>query len=94
MRSIDSPAADNKASTGNEETSNICKFRKSVKIHPPNVAYTLTHAKGQTGALDRLRLRAADVEFHMLDGGHRFPSQARLIADAWTARAMGPMGTT
>jgi predicted esterase len=38
---------------------------------------------------ERLRLRAADVEFHMLDGGHRFPSRARPIADAWLARIMG-----
>jgi predicted esterase len=38
---------------------------------------------------DRLRLRAADVEFHMLDGGHRFPSKARPIADAWLARITG-----
>jgi predicted esterase len=38
---------------------------------------------------ERLRLRAADVEFHMLEGGHRFPSQARPIADAWLARVMG-----
>ena len=38
---------------------------------------------------ERLRLRAADVEFHMLDGGHRFPSKAKPIADAWLARIMG-----
>ena len=37
---------------------------------------------------DRLRLRAADVEFHMLEGGHRFPSKARPIAEAWLARVM------
>jgi predicted esterase len=35
---------------------------------------------------ERLRLRAADVEFHMLDGGHRFPSKARPIADEWWQR--------
>lgn len=38
---------------------------------------------------ERLRLRAADVEFHMLDGGHRFPSKAKPIADAWLARIIG-----
>ena len=37
---------------------------------------------------ERLRLRAADVEFHMLDGGHRFPSKARPIADAWLQRVL------
>lgn len=37
---------------------------------------------------ERLRLRAADVEFHMLDGGHRFPSKARPIADAWLHRVL------
>jgi len=41
------------------------------------------------GYAERLRLRAADVEFHMLDGGHRFPSKAKPIADAWLARIMG-----
>jgi predicted esterase len=34
----------------------------------------------------RLCRRATDVEFHMLDGGHRFPSQAGPIAQAWWAR--------
>jgi predicted esterase len=38
---------------------------------------------------ERLRVRAADVEFHMLDGGHRFPSKAKPIADAWLARITG-----
>ncbi len=37
---------------------------------------------------DRLRLRAADVEFHMLDGGHRFPSKAKPIAEAWLERVL------
>ncbi len=35
---------------------------------------------------NRLRRRAADVEFHMLPGGHRFPSQARHIAEPWMKR--------
>jgi len=38
---------------------------------------------------ERLRSRAADVEFHMLEGGHRFPSKARPIADAWLGRIAG-----
>lgn len=37
---------------------------------------------------ERLRLRAADVEFHMLEGGHRFPSQARPVAEHWLARIL------
>jgi predicted esterase len=41
---------------------------------------------------ERLRLRAADVEFHMLEGGHRFPSKARPIADAWLARILPAQG--
>ncbi|MGA2133697.1 MAG: hypothetical protein ABSH50_15500 [Bryobacteraceae bacterium] len=41
------------------------------------------------GFAERLRLRASDVEFHMLDGGHRFPSKARPIADAWLHRVLG-----
>jgi predicted esterase len=31
----------------------------------------------------RLRLRAADVEFHMIDGPHRFPSKAYPIVAKW-----------
>ena len=34
----------------------------------------------------RLRLRADDVEFHMLEGGHKFPSKAGPIAEKWLAR--------
>ncbi|MGA2590185.1 MAG: hypothetical protein ABSH32_09740 [Bryobacteraceae bacterium] len=36
----------------------------------------------------RLRQRAADVEFHMLEGGHRFPSKAKPIVDAWLERVV------
>jgi predicted esterase len=37
---------------------------------------------------ERLRARAADVEFHMLDGGHRFPSKAGTIVAAWLGRIL------
>ena len=36
----------------------------------------------------RLGQRAADVEFHMLEGGHRFPSKAKPIVDAWLERVV------
>jgi predicted esterase len=35
---------------------------------------------------DRLRLRADDVEFHMLEGGHRMPSKAGPIVEHWIER--------
>jgi predicted esterase len=35
---------------------------------------------------ERLRVRADDVEFRMLEGGHRFPSKAKPIVDQWLAR--------
>jgi predicted esterase len=35
---------------------------------------------------ERLRLRANDVEFHMLEGGHRFPSKAGSIVEPWIQR--------
>ena len=35
---------------------------------------------------DRLRLRADDVELHMLEGGHRFPSKAGPIVEHWMGR--------
>lgn len=35
---------------------------------------------------ERLRHHARDVEFHLLPGGHRFPSQAGPIVAAWLRR--------
>jgi len=51
--------------------------RREDEIFPPGV--TEKYA-------DRLRLRAKDVEFHLLDGGHRFPSKAGPIVDRWIQR--------
>jgi predicted esterase len=36
----------------------------------------------------RLRLRASDVEFHLLEGGHRVPSKGRLIVGGWLRRIL------
>jgi predicted esterase len=38
----------------------------------------------------RLRLRCDDVEFQLLEGGHRFPSRAGPLWDAWLARISAP----
>jgi predicted esterase len=38
------------------------------------------------GFPDRLRRHASDVEFHLLPGGHRFPSKAGPIVKQWMAR--------
>lgn len=35
---------------------------------------------------ERLRHHAKDVEFHLIPGGHRFPSQAGPIAETWLRR--------
>jgi predicted esterase len=35
---------------------------------------------------ERLRARASDVEFHLLEGGHRFPSKAGPIVERWIER--------
>ena len=37
---------------------------------------------------ERLRQRAGDVEFHMLEGGHRFPSKAGPLVRNWLARIL------
>ncbi len=37
----------------------------------------------------RLRLRAPDVEFHLLPGGHRFPSRAGTVVRPWLERVFG-----
>ena len=38
---------------------------------------------------DRLRKHATDVEFHMLPGGHRFPSKAGHVVRPWLERVFG-----
>jgi predicted esterase len=38
------------------------------------------------GFPDRLRAHAAGVEFHLLPGGHRFPSKAKPLVQAWRQR--------
>jgi predicted esterase len=51
--------------------------RREDDIFPPDVTEKYP---------ERLRQRAADFEFHMLEGGHRFPSKAGPIAERWLAR--------
>ncbi len=51
--------------------------RREDEIYPPEATARYEH---------RLRQRAADVEFHLLDGGHRFPSLARPMVDRWIDR--------
>jgi predicted esterase len=54
--------------------------RRHDEVYPPDV----------TGRYpERLRLRAHDVDFHLIDGGHTFPSKGRGIAEAWLARIIG-----
>ncbi len=36
----------------------------------------------------RLRLRVMDQEFHLIDGGHRVPSQGRAIVEGWLGRVL------
>lgn len=36
----------------------------------------------------RLKLRAADVEFHLFDGGHRMPASARSVVQSWMGRIL------
>lgn len=51
--------------------------RREDEIFPP--AVTERYA-------ERLRLRAPDVEFHLLDGGHKFPSKAGPLVERWIER--------
>jgi predicted esterase len=37
---------------------------------------------------ERLRLRVADQEFHLIDGGHRVPSGGHLVVEGWLARIL------
>lgn len=36
----------------------------------------------------RLRMRVGDVEFHLLEGGHRFPSKGAPIVERWVSRIL------
>ena len=38
---------------------------------------------------DRLRRRASDVEFHMMEGGHQVPSKGYEIVAPWLRRVLG-----
>lgn len=53
--------------------------RQADEYYPPNVTDSY---------LDRLRRRAGDVEFHLVDGGHQMPSRGRLIVDPWMNRLL------
>lgn len=53
--------------------------RREDEYYPPSV--TEHYAA-------RLRRRASDVEFHLLDGGHRMPSNGNLIVDPWVRRIL------
>lgn len=37
----------------------------------------------------RLRNRISDLEFHLLEGGHRFPSKGAPIVERWLGRILG-----
>jgi phospholipase/carboxylesterase len=38
---------------------------------------------------ERLERRAADVEFHLIDGGHQMPSEGKRIVGPWLQRVLG-----
>lgn len=37
---------------------------------------------------ERLRLRVVDLEFHLLEGGHHFPSKGNAIVEGWLGRIL------
>jgi predicted esterase len=53
--------------------------RREDEIFPPAVTEKYP---------DRLRVHADDVEFHMLEGGHRFPSKAGPLVERWLNRVI------
>lgn len=53
--------------------------RRQDEFYPPDI----------TGHYaERLRSRAADVEFHLVDGGHQIPSSGNLIVGPWLRRIL------
>lgn len=53
--------------------------RRQDEHYPPNVTDAYP---------ERLRKRAADVEFHLLDGGHQIPSSGSIIVGPWLERIL------
>jgi phospholipase/carboxylesterase len=53
--------------------------RRQDRYYPPNVTETYP---------ERLRRRAGDVEFHLLDGGHQIPSGGSTIVGPWLERIL------
>ena len=53
--------------------------RREDEYYPPEVT---------CGYAERLRRRTADVEFHLLDGGHQMPSGGRKIVEPWIRRIL------
>jgi len=54
--------------------------RREDAFYPPGVT---------EGYAARLRLRADDVEFHLMDGGHQMPSKGDTIVEPWVRRVFG-----
>ena len=53
--------------------------RRNDEYYPP--AVTGSYA-------ERLRRRAADVEFHLIDGGHQMPSEGNRLVAPWVKRVL------
>ena len=53
--------------------------RRQDEWYPPNVTEQYS---------ERLRLRVKDVEFHLLEGGHQFPSKGNVIVEGWLGRIL------
>jgi predicted esterase len=72
---------------GDWETANYLPVKASIlhmarredEFYPPSV--TEQYA-------GRLRMRVEDVEFHMLEGGHRFPSKGNVLVESWLGRIL------
>ena len=70
-----------KAAKGAPESTAPMKTVKAEPAPKPSAPPAVTEKYA-----DRLRLRADDVEFHQLDGGHKFPSKAGPIVERWIER--------
>jgi phospholipase/carboxylesterase len=53
--------------------------RREDEYYPPSVTELYS---------EKLRLRVEDVEFHMLEGAHRFPSKGRTVVEGWLDRIL------
>jgi phospholipase/carboxylesterase len=73
---------------GDWESSDVSRQINAAVLHIARREDEYYPPKMTTHYAERLRRRAADVEFHLIDGGHQVPSSGHLIVEPWISRIL------